>query len=113
MRYFINKALHKYYKREGVKGKYIYYYTKDEYDKSHKQAETPINHKNRIIEEFKNQFLNKNIPLEQIETAIILMDIRANSWAKETGNDVNEWDKQIDWLFMQCKNQTSQQLCMK
>lgn len=44
MRYIIRKGLvHKYYKREGVKGAYKYYYTKDEYDKEHKQKEQPAN----------------------------------------------------------------------
>lgn len=45
MRYIIRKSLvHKYYKREGTKGNYKYYYTKDEYDKAKKETE-PIKEK--------------------------------------------------------------------
>ena len=43
MKIVIQKSVHKYYKREGVKGSYKYYYTKEEYDKEHehKQNEEP------------------------------------------------------------------------
>ena len=44
MKIVIRKSLvHKYYKREGVKGSYKYYYTKEEYDREHKTKNDKIN----------------------------------------------------------------------
>ena len=41
MKIVLKSLVHKYYKREGVKGSYKYYYTKEEYDKEHKTESKP------------------------------------------------------------------------
>lgn len=69
------KANHKYYKREGIKGHYKYYYTKSEYDKAHSK-EKPL--KQTETKEFKEWFGNSKVVDEKGEPLVVYHGTNAN-----------------------------------